>query len=107
MPQSSSFFKDQPMQVQSHLLSSSHVSFIPLGYIFNISLPFGTAVQVCYLNTEGTEKMGHGRGSEVSTWSLFFRKSALTADLNHPFWDLRISCLSQLFIQKAENQLGG
>lgn len=55
MPQSSSFFKDQPMQVQSHLLSSSHVSFIPLGYIFNISLPFGTAVQVCYLNTEGTE----------------------------------------------------
>lgn len=33
-------------------------------------------------------------------------ESLLWQQTSHFFWDLKISCLSQLLIQKAENQLG-
>lgn len=48
--------------------------------------------------------MGHGSGSKVSMWSLLVRKSAVQT--YSPFWDLQISCLSQLAYSESRESAG-
>lgn len=87
------------------LLSSFYVSFIPLGCVyfllFIFVFLFGTS-----LNTEGTERKWAMEEVQKSSCGVWWLESLLWQQTYCPFWDLKISCLSQLLIQKAENKLG-
>lgn len=50
-------------------------------FIFHVSFSFSISIQAYSLDTEGTDrKIGHGGGSEVFTWNLLVRKTAVAAD---------------------------